>query len=462
VLESDDLDQREVPTRTAPDQARALEPASSSPRPEAESCGPDLDAQGDADYLNFFAHVEGILPTSFFSPEDGKPFDSAAFDVDDQRAILKTLQARTRDIRLAAIEARLAALKRDIEGFAAAVATIADWLERSWDHVHPRPEGVDLEARRRALGGLDLPTVVFPLQYSPLFEARRIGTVTYRRWLIATGEARPREGDAEAAASALAQALDEVDEPALAAIRGHLARLDDALRRISAAFAAHGSAADLSTLSALVVGMRAFLGRGAQGSDTLPAEAQDGNATLAAKPDGPAFAAGPPPASIADATLALAAIADYYGRREPSSPVLPLVRQARELVGKSFLEIVTILVPSQADKAAFQIGTDQVFDLPLGKLSSLPPATGPGPASGSEQASGLRPDEAGRPQYRVESRSQAIALLESVQSWFRVSEPSSPVPMLCARARAMAERDFMTLLRDVLPKAALRNVNADK
>jgi hypothetical protein len=34
--------------------------------------------------------------------------------------------------------------------------------------------------------------------------------------------------------------------------------------------------------------------------------------------------------------------------------------------------------------------------------------------------------------------------------------------MLCARARAMVERDFMTLLRDVLPKAALRNVNADK
>jgi type VI secretion system protein ImpA len=461
-LESGDLDQHEFPTAPQSDQAPALELTTSSSRPEAESCGPDLDAQGDADYLNFFAHVEGILPTSFFSPEDGKPFDSAAFDVDDQRAILKTLQARTRDIRLAAIEARLAALKRDIEGFAAAVATIADWLERSWDHVHPRPEGADLETRRRALGGLDLPTVVFPLQYSPLFEARRIGTVTYRRWLIATGEARPREGDAEAAASALAQALDEADEPALAAMRGHLARLDDALRRINAAFAGHGSAADLPTLSALVVGMRAFLGRGAQGSDTLPAEAQDGNATLGAKPDGPASAAGPPPASIADATLALAAIADYYGRREPSSPVLPLVRQARELVGKSFLEIVTILVPSQADKAAFQIGTDQVFDLPLGKLSNLPPATGPSAASGSEQAGGLHPDEAGRPQYRVESRSQAIALLDSVQSWFRVSEPSSPVPMLCARARAMAERDFMTLLRDVLPKAALRNVNADK
>ena len=50
--------------------------------------------------------------------------------------------------------------------------------------------------------------------------------------------------------------------------------------------------------------------------------------------------------------MALGAIADYYSRREPSSPVLPLVRQARALVGKSFHEIVTILVPSQVEKAA--------------------------------------------------------------------------------------------------------------
>ena len=31
--------------------------------------------------------------------------------------------------------------------------------------------------------------------------------------------------------------------------------------------------------------------------------------------------------------------------------------------------------------------------------------------------------------------------------------------MLCERARALAERDFMAVLRDVLPKDALRSVN---
>jgi len=36
------------------------------------------------------------------------------------------------------------------------------------------------------------------------------------------------------------------------------------------------------------------------------------------------------------------------------------------------------------------------------------------------------------------------------------------VPMLCERARAFAESDFMAVLRDVLPKAALKDIGADK
>jgi type VI secretion system protein ImpA len=60
------------------------------------------------------------------------------------------------------------------------------------------------------------------------------------------------------------------------------------------------------------------------------------------------------------------------------------------------------------------------------------------------------------------SRPEAIALLEQVQRFFRKSEPSSPIPMLCERARGMAERDFMSVLREVLPKAALKTFGAEK
>ena len=461
-MESGDVDQVELISADPSDRAEAHDhaPPASSPPEEVESCGPDLDAEGDADYLNFFAQVEGILPTSFFSTEDGKPFDPTTIDIDSQRAVLATLQARTRDIRLAVMDARLAVLNRDIPAFTTAVVTIAEWLERLWDHVHPRPQGGDAEARQRVIGALDLPTVVFPLQYSPLFEARRSGTVSYRRWLVASGEAKPREGDGEMSAAAVMQAFDEADAAALATARGHMARLDDALRRIRRAFAAHGSASELPTLSTLVGKMRTFISRGAPGTDAEPTENQDGAAALAGQ--AAAREAGPAPASLGDATLALGAIADYYSRREPSSPVLPLVRQARELVGKSFHEIMTILVPSQVEKAAFQIGSDEVFALPLDRLSDLSAVAPSVFTDGSDQAGDpMHSEEPARPRYRVETRAQAIALLDDVQRYFRISEPSSPVPMLCERGRAMAERDFMSLLREVLPKAALRNVNAD-
>src|SRR3979490_2273014 len=165
--------------------------------------------------------------------------------------------------------------------------------------------------------------------------------------------------------------------------------------------------------------------------------------------------AGDAPASLADAQQALAAIAEYYSRSEPSSPTLPLVRQAHQLIGKSFFEVMSILVPTQMDKAAFQIGADQFFELPVGKLSKLPEGA---PALEGPPSS----ESGGSPQYRVESRAQAIALLEQVQRFFRHAEPSSPVPMLCDRARAFAERDFMAVLRDVLPKAALKTFGAER
>jgi len=168
--------------------------------------------------------------------------------------------------------------------------------------------------------------------------------------------------------------------------------------------------------------------------------------------------------SHADAKQALAAIAEYYGRAEPSSPALPLVRQAHQLIGKSFLEIITVLVPSHVDQAAFQIGTAQVFDLPVNKISFL--SANPADIEVSV-ADGVAPADSnsfgpeGR-SYRAESRGQALALLESVQRYFRYSEPSSPVPMLCERARALAERDFMSVLEDVLPKSALKAFNSDR
>jgi type VI secretion system protein ImpA len=308
-----------------------------------------------------------------------------------------------------------------------------------------------------AISALDLPTVVFPLQYVPLIEDRRLGVVTYRGWMIATGEAKPRAGEGEVAAAAISEAIGKADLVVVTRARNQLALLKTSLQRIGMAFAAQGKSAGLRSLSPLVDRMLAFI-------DPYVAVAPTGEAAEDAVGDdvelrqkkSSVSAANSMPGSITEAAQALAAIADYYSHNEPSSPALPLVRQAHQLIGKSFLEVMTILVPSQVEKAAFQIGTDQVFELPLGKLSGLSSVASVVDGAGESAATSVPP------RYRVESRADAIALLDLVQRYFRHSEPSSPVPMLCQRARGLAERDFMGVLRDVLPKSALKTITSDK
>jgi type VI secretion system protein ImpA len=425
------------------------------PLSDGDPCGPDLDLAGDAQYLNFLAQVEGVLPTSFFSLEDGKPFDPSTVDLRSHLAEADRLYARSRDIRLLVTRARLLVLNRDVASFSVTLAAIAEWLEKFWDAVHPLPDGEKLTARRSAISALDLPTVIFPLQYAPLFEGRRIGLVTYRAWIIATGEVKSREGDGDASAAAISEALGNADASALADARKHIALLDRSVQRICQSFVGHGVAV-LDTLPEQLRKMRAWIDphaadvnfRAGSQADNRQ-EASVGLVSLT---------------SIGEAKQALAAITEYYAGSEPSSPVLPLVRQAHELIGKSFLEIMTILVPTHVDKAAFQIGTNPVFDLPVSKLSSLSASSANVDASAGafDDASNSASSAPSVKSYRVGSRAQALAMLESVQRFFRHTEPSSPVPMLCERARVLAERDFMGVLEDVLPKSALKAFNADR
>src|SRR5205809_967300 len=148
----------------AAEQTAIVDPAVAElcvPLSETDPCGPDLDLSGDAEYLNFFARTEGMLPSAFFSAEDGKPFDRASIDLPRQIEAIAPLWARSRDLRLLIIKARLTILNRDLAGFAVSIAAIAEWLENFRDEVHPRADDGDLGARVAALGSLELPTVVF-------------------------------------------------------------------------------------------------------------------------------------------------------------------------------------------------------------------------------------------------------------------------------------------------------------
>jgi type VI secretion system protein ImpA len=53
----------------------------------------------------------------------------------------------------------------------------------------------------------------------------------------------------------------------------------------------------------------------------------------------------------------------------------------------------------------------------------------------------------------IRSRDDAMRALDAVAEYFRRTEPSSPVPLFCDRAKRLVSRDFLEVLADVAPEA---------
>lgn len=55
--------------------------------------------------------------------------------------------------------------------------------------------------------------------------------------------------------------------------------------------------------------------------------------------------------------------------------------------------------------------------------------------------------------HDIRSREDAIRALDAVASYFRLNEPSSPIPLLLERARRLVAKDFLALLEELAPDA---------
>ncbi len=429
-----------------------------TPVSEPEACGPDLDLAGDADYMNFVARAEGVLPATFFSGPEGKPFDRTSIDFNAEFDAIAPLLQRTRDLRLLVIFAKLLVLNRDLPGFVRCVELVAALIKERWDEVHPQAIEGDFGIRMAALESLDdMPPVVFPLQYLPLINHRRLGPVTFRNWMIATGEAKPREGEEIFAPAAIEAALMEEDLAALIEQRNRFQALQAALEGIRETCvdrigAEH--AVKLERLPALSGRILVLLdGIATRRDPSLTSVVPDAAGATPASAETASSVRAGAVASMNDVAAALAAVAGYFSRAEPSNPALLLVRQAEGLMGKSFLEVMRTLVPNHVEQAAIQIGKDQLFDLPLERLSSFAEIA---PAAQPPEEEALAPDVAAPAKIEAKTRADAIRLLEQIGTYYRIAEPSSPVPFLTERARSLAERDFISLLRDMLPVDVLK------
>jgi len=76
------------------------------------------------------------------------------------------------------------------------------------------------------------------------------------------------------------------------------------------------------------------------------------------------------------------------------------------------------------------------------------PSVAMGADEGSEAAGESRPFTG-----VIRSREEAVRALEAVADYFVKNEPSSPVPLICNRAKGLVSRGFLEVLEDIAPEA---------
>jgi type VI secretion system protein ImpA len=404
-------------------------------------CGPDPDL--DPEVQNFLQVAEGQLPASY------REFNKKSFDA---RPVLEKLQAlakKSHDLRFLVLAAKYFILSDNLKDFVHCVQQMQVLLTAHWDTCHPAEAAGGNPLRAAFLKSLDdLPTSVLPLQNALLINDKRLGIVTMRTILVADKKLPPRAEEAVVDSDAMRDAFMRFEPMQhlidLQAGLGELVATLQGIRQLFIDKADYETAPQFDQLPEAATAIKTYL------SDILRARAPEvpvetaqdaaaaedgGEADAGASASGSAAGA---IVSVSEASRALDAILAYYAANEPSSPARLLVKQAHQLVGKSFIEAMRILAPAMAEEARIKIGGPTPFALDFNQLSSLLGESGETPGGEGEVRS-----------FEARTRAEASALMRSVEVFYKANEPSSPIPLLVERARNFVAKDFTALLREM-------------
>ncbi|ERP96823.1 hypothetical protein Q669_26650 [Labrenzia sp. C1B10] len=401
-------------------------------------CGPDLYDTEPA-FAALLDSCEELLPERF------SEFDRSEIDFTDLFKQMDGFLKQSRDLRLLVILAQFGLLSGQVHTFANSIRIIRKLLENHWDDVHPSDADFGHMERIGALESLNnRPTVVLPLEAAPLLKTRRTGPISYRAIQIAAGDATARPDEHTISLGAIEAALTsgELEQDAIDEILKDLGDLPDELQTIAELCTeklkesgAKAAPPNYEALSTLLKEMNAELNKRlgrlspeeteASSSEDTAAEAAAGDTSQASQSE---------IKNAAQAKLILDAVEDYFASREPSHPALFLVREARGLVGKSYLDALKILMPRRFDDVALILGASGL-QLSNDRLIDL--------NDGGDRELGEIDDFA---VMVIESRSDAMKGIAAVKGYYSSNEPTSPIPLLLDEAQNMSSGSFTGLL----------------
>jgi type VI secretion system protein ImpA len=303
------------------------------------------------------------------------------------RQLATKLLSRTKDLRVAMALATSSVPLEGFPGFECSTKLIRGYVEKYWDGIYPEldtDDNNDPAYRVNTLSMLcDEDAFLKPLRDVPLVESTLSGKITYRQ-IEAALQHEGNDGKDSKSKSDAAEALtmtvirgafaevpiEQLTQraEALDSIQQNLNAIEEAVTNKVGA----SKSLSLDPIVRVIVDMhRTVVGHLESRKDYKPADAEppggsteshslqptDGQVNSAAQPlvykfDGKIR-------TREEAILALDGVCAYYAENEPSSPLPMLIRRAKRLASKSFIEILQDLLPDSVDRAQSLRGPEQ-------------------------------------------------------------------------------------------------------
>jgi type VI secretion system protein ImpA len=330
---------------------------------------PGSPAGDDLEYDAAFMEMTRVAAGKAQQEIGGQVIPGEAPDWRDVKRRCLELLGRTRDLRIAAYLARSLAHTDGLGGFADGLALNRGLVERFWDHAHPKldpDDDNDPTLRVNTLSGLaDRDGTIAAIRQLPLALSRRMGSYGLRDIEIANGTLpKPESAESVADMATIEAAFLDMDGAALetsaAGAAAALEAIDGLDGALSLAVGA-ASSADFSGLRSTIRTIHTLLqqqlsrrglssGEAAAGGDVSEGGQTAGTGVMPAM--------GGPIGSREDVIRTLDQICDWYSKYEPASPVPLLLKRAKRLVNKNFLEAVQDLTPSGVTEIQNIAGVD--------------------------------------------------------------------------------------------------------
>ena len=316
-----------------------------APVSEEAPVGPDLAYDPDR------GAIEQAFDSSVSIDTSGDAAAAAEIDWRPIIALIERQSAQTKDVWLAVYLCRAGARSGRLELVETGAEYLAGLLERYWDQVHPQLEEYGFQGRKGPCESLGRRgEFLGPLERTPLLEHPRLGRFTGADFERFRAGAEAADGY-----GLFRAALADTPEERLTEIVARLETITNAFRRADAVLTANAdgdTGANFQPTYDLLTQMK----KAVQSFTTAPAaEETEVEASAEAEVADAPSAGGPRIAgrveSREDVIKALDAIADYYRRREPTSPVPAALQRVREWVNLDFLALLEDIAPGSLDEA---------------------------------------------------------------------------------------------------------------